>query len=91
MQNDLGNNLVLAGGNTLLTGLAERLQAELLKLQSESSVPSAYNVVASPERRFCAWIGCSILASLPDFRGEWVTKREYQELGARIVRRKCLQ
>jgi actin-related protein len=84
--------IVLAGGNTLLTGLAERLQGELSNMQIHSTVPSVYKVVAAPDRKFGAWIGCSILASLPTFQeGHWITKDEYQQIGARVVRRKCLQ
>ena len=42
-----------------------------------------------PERRFSAWIGGSILASLSTFDEMWITKDEYDEGGPQLVHRKC--
>jgi actin-related protein len=46
-------------------------------------------VIAPPERLYSAWIGGSILASLSSFEQMWITRREYDEYGPRIVNRKC--
>ena len=45
-------------------------------------------VIATPERKFAAWIGGSILSSISTFDSMWITKNEYQESGATIVHRK---
>ena len=46
-------------------------------------------VIAPPERLYSAWIGGSILASLSSFEQMWITRREYDEYGPKIVNRKC--
>ena len=49
-------------------------------------VPSSFKVkVVCPEkieRRFGVWIGGSILSSLGSFQQMWLSKAEYEELGA---------
>mmetsp|Transcript_30043 Transcript_30043/g.45400 ORF Transcript_30043/g.45400 Transcript_30043/m.45400 type:complete len:90 (+) Transcript_30043:2-271(+) len=86
VRKDLFVNIVLSGGNTCLEGLAERLEKEIKAL-----APLATKVVltAPPERNMSAWIGGSILASLPVFEHMWISKQEYEERGARIVHSKC--
>ena len=46
-------------------------------------------VIAPPERKFSAWIGGSIFASLSTFQQTLITKEEYVEVGPSIVHRKC--
>ncbi|CAG2180294.1 unnamed protein product [Oppiella nova] len=41
------------------------------------------------ERRYGAWIGGSILASLGTFQQMWISKQEYEEGGKAQVDRKC--
>lgn len=62
--NDLYSNIVLSGGSTLFDGLVDRLCKEL-KLLAPPSMKC--KVVAMPERKYSAWIGGSILASLSSF------------------------
>merc|ERR1719361_1085931 len=47
-------------------------------------------VVAPPERKFAAWNGGSIMASLSSFQSMWITQDEYNESGPGIVHRKCV-
>ncbi len=81
VRKELLGNVVLTGAGSLFRGAAERLQWELAE-----RVPAAYKVkviAASPvERRFSAWIGGSILASLGSFQQLWLSKAEFQEMGA---------
>lgn len=56
------------------------LQSMRLKIISASG---------SGERRFGAWIGGSILASLGSFQQMWISKQEYEEGGKTQVERKC--
>jgi actin-related protein 4 len=41
------------------------------------------------ERKYAAWIGGSILASLGSFHQLWISKKEYEEHGANIVEKRC--
>jgi actin-like protein 6A len=41
------------------------------------------------ERRFSVWIGGSILGSLGSFQQLWMSKQEYDEMGAAGIQRKC--
>ena len=82
-------NIVVTGGNSLLPGFLERLDLEL-----QRSAPQIRMRIAAPsntwERRFSAWIGGSILASLGTFHQMWIGKKDYEEYGKAIVERRCL-
>lgn len=81
VRKELLGNIVLTGGGSLFRGASERLQSEL-----SEKLPSAYKVkvvTASPlERRFSVFTGGSILASLGSFQQLWLSKAEYEEMGA---------
>jgi actin-related protein len=47
------------------------------------------NVFDPPERKFSAWMGGSILASLTNFHPMFITKQNYNEEGQNIVHKKC--
>ena len=87
VRRDLYRSVILAGGSTLLHGFAERLQMEL-----RAKMPSTVklNISASTERQYSAWIGGSILATLPTTETMMVTEKDYAEEGASAVHRKCL-
>jgi len=86
IRKDLYANTVMSGGTTMFTGLAERLNKEIVNLAPASM---SIKIVAPPERKYSVWIGGSILASLSTFEDMWVTKEEYDESGPSIVHRKC--
>mmetsp|Transcript_60327 Transcript_60327/g.99561 ORF Transcript_60327/g.99561 Transcript_60327/m.99561 type:complete len:154 (-) Transcript_60327:36-497(-) len=117
IREQLWNNIVLNGGNTIFEGFPQRLLKELNKREPDRSVLvdafvrrhwtqerlsedvmhllkrfASYkcNVVAPPERKYSAWLGGSILASLSSFDERWITKEEYDETGPSIVNKKCL-
>jgi len=81
---DLLCNISLAGGSTLLPGFAERLTNELAAL-----VPKKPRVLATPERKFHAWIGGSILACIPSFQNTFISKQDFDESGNRPIIHKC--
>jgi actin len=87
IRKDLFANIVLAGGSTMFQGLHERLEQEMIRL-----APSGMRVrvVAPPDRKYAAWIGGSILASLATFPQMVISHEEYNDRGLRIVHRKCL-
>jgi len=88
VRKDLYQNIVLSGGTTLFAGLPERLTKEVQKLAPQN-ISSRVKVISVPERKYCVWIGGSILSSISTFSCMWITKEEYQEAGPSIVHRKC--
>ena len=79
LRKDLAKNIILSGATTLAPGFPERLRLEL-----EWCLPGScrVNVVTMPERRYLAWVGGSIMASLSSFQSNWFTKEHYDEYGA---------
>jgi len=86
IRNDLFNNIVISGGSTMFPGFAERMQKEIIALAPDSA---KIKITAPPERKYSAWIGGSIWASLSTFEEMCISKNEYQEAGPSIVHRKC--
>lgn len=86
IRKDLYNNIVMSGGSTMFSGIANRVQKEIETLAPPTM---KIKVVAPPERQYSVWIGGSILASLSTFQQMWISKQEYDETGPGIVHRKC--
>mmetsp|Transcript_27086 Transcript_27086/g.68032 ORF Transcript_27086/g.68032 Transcript_27086/m.68032 type:complete len:381 (+) Transcript_27086:319-1461(+) len=86
LSRDLYGNVVLSGGTSLFAGLADRLYREL---GARAPPTTRIRVIAPPERKHSAWIGGSILASLPVFRQLCVSRQEYEEYGASVVHKRC--
>ena len=86
MREDLYANIVLSGGSTMFPGFSDRMQKEITLLAPPTM---KINVIAPPERKYSAWIGGSILASLSTFQQMSISKQEYDETGPSIVHQKC--
>lgn len=82
IQKDLCSNIVLSGGTAKLPGFAARMQKEL-----ESRLSREVKVTASPDGKFGAWIGGSIVASLSTFPQMCISKEEFEECGPSVVHR----
>jgi actin-related protein 4 len=82
------SNIVVTGASTLLYKFNERLNYEINNIY-----PSTRNKLIAPgsvvERKYAAWIGGSILASLGSFHQLWISRKEYDEHGAGIVEKRC--
>ena len=74
---NLYNNIVLAGGSTLMPGFKERFERELCQ-RAEHSAKTDINIFADLYRKNAAWIGGSMLASFSTFREMTITKEEYE-------------
>ena len=74
LQMTLMNNIVLAGGTTLLPGYKERFEAELCDL-----VGSSINVTADLHRKYSSWIGGSMIASMSTFDEMTIKQADYME------------
>ncbi|CAN6669204.1 actin-related protein 7 [Trichomonascus vanleenenianus] len=76
-------NVVITGGTTLLQGLTQRIENEMV-----SWVPNFRpRYYLSPDRKSTVWLGASILASTGTYESSsnsapWISKAEYEELGA---------
>ncbi|KAL6073312.1 Structural maintenance of chromosomes protein 3 [Balamuthia mandrillaris] len=83
IRKELLGNVLLSGGSSLFPGMAARLQNELKeKVKAERM---EVKVVAPVDRRFAAWMGGSILASLPPCHQRWVEQKDYDEVGPRFA------
>lgn len=82
---ELFNNIVLSGGTTMIEGLPERITKEISNFAPYMNV----KIIAPPERKYMAWIGGSIYASLSNFSQKLITLKEFKENGSRIVQCKC--
>ncbi|VDM50822.1 unnamed protein product [Toxocara canis] len=85
----LYSNLMVTGGNSLIMGFTERLNHDLAH-KCPPTIKLRVNAAPTPmERRFGAWIGGSILASLGAFQQMWVSRAEYDDTGKTLVEKKC--
>ncbi|XP_046729992.1 uncharacterized protein LOC124401623 [Silurus meridionalis] len=88
LRRELVENIILSGGNTLLSGLPDRLQQEISRL-APAGLGEKVKVTSPPDRDFSVWRGGAILASMPTFSSAWISQDEYEEFGPQIVFRKC--
>ncbi|NXG39343.1 ACTL9 protein, partial [Dromaius novaehollandiae] len=86
VRENMYRNILLCGGSSLFEGLEKRFSSELLQ---EMPSNAKIRVSAIPLRRYSAWMGGSILASLTNFQSCWIRKEEYSEHGPCIVHQKC--
>mmetsp|Transcript_11361 Transcript_11361/g.27381 ORF Transcript_11361/g.27381 Transcript_11361/m.27381 type:complete len:430 (+) Transcript_11361:114-1403(+) len=85
VQNDMFSNIVLSGGSTMFPGFRERLLKDLTALAGSIAI----TINDTADRANAPWVGGSILASLEQFTGMWITRQEYEETGPTIVHKKC--
>ena len=86
-RNDLYNNIILSGGNTMFEGFRERFTNEI-KALADYKYKEAVKVIADNRKNLAALIGGSVLSSLSNFEQKWITKNEYEERGCSIVHEK---
>jgi actin-related protein len=89
VRRDMYCNIIVSGGNSMFPNFAERLKQEISALIPERMRSRLTRIIAPPERKYSAWIGGSIIASLSTFQQKWITKEEYNEFGPSIVHRRC--
>ncbi|CAJ1987186.1 actin-like protein [Leishmania donovani] len=86
-------NMVLAGGSTSFPGLKARLESEVRQLYRESHPSEAVvpiQVRDMPCRTYSTWLGGSMLAQTAVFQHLVVSRKEYEEEGARVIHYKSL-
>jgi actin beta/gamma 1 len=87
---NLYNNIVLAGGTTLLPGFTERFEWEIKREAKEGPkemrekawvpVKTDINVFADLHRKYSAWIGGSMIASFSTFQDMTIKREEYDNM-----------
>ena len=90
------NNLVINKDDYFINGFIRRYytKKEIYKdiceeIYKYSKPIKKINIVAEDERKYFAWIGGSIFASLSDFNGYCIDAEMYKEYGGKIVHRMC--
>lgn len=81
-------NVVVTGSTSLMNGFNDRLNQELTAMYPGLRI-KIHAAGLTSERRFGAWIGGSILASLGTFHQMWISRKEYEENGPGIVEKRC--
>jgi len=87
LRKTLYNNLIVAGGSTLFIGFSDRLLKSIMKLVSKDM---KVTLIAPNNRLHSCWIGGATVSSLKAFSRMWVTKKDYEEEGARILLRQSI-
>lgn len=75
---DLVRSLVVAGGTSMLPGLAPRLRTELSGLLS-AEMARQVDICVDSQRKYAAWIGGSMFASLSTFEQVAITRQEFED------------
>jgi actin-related protein 4 len=78
---NLANNIVITGGTSLVQGFTQRVSNDLSQALSGFKI-RIHAPGNTAERNYSSWIGGSILSSLGTFHQLWVSKKEYEEVGA---------
>ena len=76
------SSIVLAGGNTLFPGFQNRIKFEL---ENEEKSFRPFKVIADPMRQFSAWMGGSVIASLPTFEDVVVSFEDWEDYGPKSL------
>ncbi|KAJ8738056.1 hypothetical protein PYW08_000651 [Mythimna loreyi] len=82
------NNIVFSGGSSMIGGLVERVTCDMTKLLKKKLPNVRVKIDAMANRHNAAWTGGSILATLPNLKGFWLTKEEYEDTGSDRVKSK---
>lgn len=87
IRKELAQNIVLGGGNSMINGLPENLKMNLEK-NMHKKYQKNIKINAQNERKYSSWIGSSVVCSIGTFQNMWISKNEYEEVGARVLHRK---
>ena len=75
---DLLNNIFLSGGSSMFPNFKSRMYQELeFELARRKKKNQVIKIIAPRERVFSVWVGGSILAIIPEFQKNWITRAKY--------------
>lgn len=78
----LFNSIVVAGGTSMFTGFNERLHKSIQKLCVRDI---NITLLAPKNRKFSCWMGGATVSSLKAFNRMWISKKDFEEEGPRIL------
>jgi len=87
VRKDMIENIVVTGGSSLFPGLKERVEKEVNDMLADAGIKLKANVITPENRQYAVWIGCSRLASLPEFQRSWIEREEYEREGPAVIHR----
>lgn len=91
LRKEFWSNIILGGGNILLKGLNERLLKEATGYLGKFSLSTkALKIEIFPETKYSSWCGASSVCSFSQFNDKWITRSEYEEKGAKILKQSYL-
>lgn len=79
-------NVVLSGGSSMLPGIGDRMQNEVSALATDGATVS---VISDSQRKYAAWVGASMLGTLPTIKDILITKEEYEEDRENVIAKRC--
>jgi len=86
LRRNLYQQILLSGGSTMTKEFGKRLLAEL---KEHCGMKNAkFKIFAPVKRDLTTWAGGSVLAMIQGFQQMWITKKEYDESGNRILYKK---
>lgn len=78
IRSELLNNIFISGGSSMFPNIKSRMYLELeLELARREKKNQSLRIIAPKERTFSVWVGGSILAMIPEFSENWITRAEY--------------
>uniref|UniRef100_A0A6B2L7K9 Actin n=1 Tax=Arcella intermedia TaxID=1963864 RepID=A0A6B2L7K9_9EUKA len=83
MRVELARSILLIGGTSMIPGLAPRIEKELSLLAP--SQKWEINVIVPNDRKYAAWIGGTILASIDSFEKLCIAKEMWTEIGPSVL------
>jgi len=82
LRKKLYESIYVAGGSTMFTGFSDRLHKSISKLAPKDM---KVMLIAPNNRKFSCWIGGATVSSLKAFSRMWITKKDMEEEGIRIL------
>ena len=84
----------------MFPGYASRIDKELRKLYVDNNLKLAktkeikipINIIDSPRRKYSVFIGAALLSETynkPGCENYWISKKEWEESGIKIIKKKC--
>ncbi|TFG17899.1 MAG: actin, cytoplasmic 2 [Promethearchaeota archaeon] len=79
---NLLNNIFLSGGSSMFPNIKSRIYQELeVELVKRKKKNQSIRIIAPRERIFSVWVGGSILAMIPEFSKNWISRAQYFQEG----------
>jgi len=80
------DNIVLSGGSSVLPGFNERMTREITVNATDGAT---VDVVTDSQRKYAAWVGASMLGSIPTIKDVLITKEDYEADKDGVVSKRC--